>query len=182
MKWGDKQHPGMVNPLHSYIGTSHGTILAGQWEEQRGLQWVGNLDGVSGVTWRGFIFPFSQGRGVSHSNVHCSAVKSHLCSVLWGLQLQNLLCQWSWLQPRQKKGFRDGALAQSSRTLKPFCLQECPILCCSSTAPIQINWFTVSWVTSPSQEFSQWFMVALSWRETTSHSCAMCQVFCVYQS
>lgn len=42
MKWGDKQHPGMIN---SHFGTSHAS-LAGQWEEQRGLQWIGNPDGV----------------------------------------------------------------------------------------------------------------------------------------
>lgn len=95
--------------------------------------------------------------------VMCIAQQSNPTYVLYYEAFSPKTCLWSWFQPSQKKGCRNGAVAQGSRTLKHFCLQECPILCYCSTAPTQRNRFTLPWVTSPKQEIGQCFMMASSW-------------------
>lgn len=116
---------------HSYLGTSHATVRLVSGKEQRSLLWIGNLDGVLGVTWRGFSFFLSQGRGASHGYVHCSAVQSHLCSVLWGLQPQNLLMVLVPAQPKKGMqewscctGFKDSEALLPAGVSRPLLLQH----------------------------------------------------------
>lgn len=142
MKWGDKQHPSMINPLHYTLAQA---IQESGWS-------VGGAEGVTVDREAGW----STGSDLKRFQLPPQSRKrsiSWLC-VLLSSQIPPVLCTTRpsapkpalpiiWLQPRQKWGCRDGAVAQSSRSLKHFCLQECPIICHSSTTPTQRNGFTL---------------------------------------
>lgn len=150
--WSGKQHPSLTDHLHACVWHKVCSSLSGhREEEQRGLQWIVNLDGVLGAD-------------LKKSQTQAGA-KKEICSGLRALldsQITPLPCAMRSSAPKPtfptalapvqtKEGCRAGATVQISGSLKPFCLQEQPVLCCSGIPPLPGNEFTLPWMTSPRQ-------------------------------
>lgn len=87
-----------------------------------------------GVTWRGFSFLLKEAKFLM---ALCIAQQSNPTCALYyeAFSYKTCFANDPGSSPDKKKGCRNGAVAQGSRTLKHFCLQECPVLCCSSPPP-----------------------------------------------
>lgn len=178
VKLGDEQCLSVTNPLLLCVWHGACSSLAGHWEEERCLQCVAKLGRLWRADFKRFQPSPGQRRRAAQGDVLCSAAKSLLYAVPWGLQLQKLLSQLAWTKGR----CIDRAVTRrwASKTFLPARA--------SLSSAHQYTTSPEKRIYSALSDFSEavvWPVIYRVWAARESHLTGMLhavsQVFCMYQ-